>query len=244
MHRLRNPLFVMVAVGVLAFVATAAATSQPSAASYAKSWPTPKSDMLHSGKNPYFPLEPGYQLVLKGGGEELTLTVLDETKTIDGVATRVVEEYERANGKLSEIALNYYTLAKGTDDVFNFGEDCEAYKNGKVSSRGGSWHSGVNKAMYGMMMPGKPAVGTRHYQEQAPGVAMDRAEIVSVHETVVTPAGTFKDCVKVRETSGMSPSAPAEHRWYAPGIGLVKFEEMELVQYGPGGKSMRKKGNS
>ena len=49
-----------------------------------------------SGENNYFVLEPGYQVILGGeeDGEELELvmTVLNETKVVDGVETRVVEE--------------------------------------------------------------------------------------------------------------------------------------------------------
>ena len=48
---------------------------------------------------------------------------------------------------------------------------------------------GENKA--GVAMPGLALLGARYYQEIAPGVAMDRAEIVSTSETKQTPAGNF-----------------------------------------------------
>ena len=63
-----------------------------------------KADLASVGRNPYFILEPGYQLVLEGGTEELTITVLDETKQVDGVDTRVVEERETKDGKLAEVS--------------------------------------------------------------------------------------------------------------------------------------------
>ena len=44
-----------------------------------------------------------------------------------------------------------------------------------------------------MMMPGSPKAGQKFYQELAPGVGMDRAEILSIAEKVVTPAGTFEN---------------------------------------------------
>src|SRR5262245_54871625 len=44
-----------------------------------------KADLTHTGRNPYFILEPGYFLVLEKKDEQITLTVLDETKTVDGV---------------------------------------------------------------------------------------------------------------------------------------------------------------
>ena len=58
-------------------------------------------------------------------------------------------------------------------------------------------------------------------------MAMDRNEIVSVDETVKTPAGEFAHCVHVRETSGLE--ADVGHKWYAPGVGLVKDGKSELV---------------
>ena len=50
--------------------------------------------MLTEGKNEYFILEPGYQLVLEGGNEVLKITVLSDTELVDGILTRVVEERE------------------------------------------------------------------------------------------------------------------------------------------------------
>jgi hypothetical protein len=51
-----------------------------------------------TGKNSYFILEPGFQAILEGeeDGErlQLTMTVLDETKEVNGVETRVLEERE------------------------------------------------------------------------------------------------------------------------------------------------------
>ena len=54
-----------------------------------------KGDLSSTGRNRYFVLEPGFQLVLEGkeGGKTtvLTITVLNDTKMVDGVETRVVE---------------------------------------------------------------------------------------------------------------------------------------------------------
>src|SRR6266436_5195462 len=80
-----------------------------------------------SGRNPYFILEPGYQLVLEGNDIKLQLTVLDETKTIDGVATRVVEEREWKKGELAEIAKNYFAICEPTMDVFYCGPEVDYY---------------------------------------------------------------------------------------------------------------------
>ena len=82
-------------------------------------------------------------------------------------------------------------------------------------------------AKFGLMMPAKPKVGDKFYQEHAPKVAMDRVEIVATDEELKVPAGTFK-CVHVKETTPLE--SDVSHKWYAPGVGLVKDDEFELVK--------------
>jgi hypothetical protein len=187
--------------------------------------------LLTTGRNQYFVMEPGFQVVLEGGGTKLQITVLNETKTVDGVATRVVEEKEWKDGKLAEIARNYFAMCPQTKDIFYFGEDVEFYEDGKVVKREGSWLAGVNGNRAGLMMSGTPKVNMKYYQEFAPGVAMDRAEIESLTETCKTPAGTFPGCMKVKETSGIELLAK-EYKYHAPGIGLVRDADVRLVKHG------------
>ena len=183
------------------------------------------------GANPYFNLTPGYTLAYQHGKDSDTLTVLGETKRIDGVETRVVEDRELKNGQLVELTRDYYAIDSVTNDVYYFGEDVDVYKNGKVVGHGGAWLSGVNGAKFGMMMPGAAQPGQKFYQELAPGVGMDRCEIVSVSEKIVTPAGTFQKCIHVVESSEIEKGLH-DHKWYAPGVGQVKDAEMVLVKYG------------
>ena len=55
-------------------------------------------DLASNGANSYFILEPGYQLILEGQEDgadiQLKITVLDETKIVNGTEARVVEERE------------------------------------------------------------------------------------------------------------------------------------------------------
>jgi uncharacterized Fe-S cluster protein YjdI len=190
-----------------------------------------KCNLQTTGRNEYFILEPGYQLVLEGGDERLEITVLNETKMVAGVNTRVVEEREWKKGKLSEVSRNYFAFCEQTRDVFYFGEDVDIYENDKVVKHEGAWLAGANGNRAGLIMPGAPKVGMRYYQEIAPGVAMDRAEIVSVTETCKTPAGTFSRCMKVKETSALEFFA-SEYKYHAPGIGLVRDEDLVLVKHG------------
>jgi len=181
-----------------------------------------EKDLASSGKNPYFSLEPGFQLVLENPEkkEVLTITVLDETKKIGNVETRVVEERETVDGKEKEVSRNFFAICKKTNSVYYFGEDA-----------GGAWMHGEKGARFGMLMPGTVLLGARHYQEIAPGAAMDRAEVMSLTETVETPAGKFEKCLKVLETTPLEPDDKA-FKYYAPGIGLVREGGMKLVKYG------------
>ncbi len=185
-----------------------------------------------TGRNQYFVMEPGFQLVLEGGDTKLQITVLDETKTVDGVLTRVIEEKEWEDGELFEVSRNYFALCEGTNDVFYFGEDVDFYKRGEVVNHDGSWLAGGgNKA--GLIMAGTPKLKMRYHQEIAPGVAMDRAQIVSLTETCETPAGTFTNCMKVKEGTGLN-IFEVEFKYYAPGIGLIQDEDVVLTKHGVG----------
>jgi hypothetical protein len=187
--------------------------------------------LLTTGRNQYFVLEPGFQLVLEGDDTKLQITVLNETKTVDGIITRVVEEKEWEDGKLYEISRNYFAMCERTKDVFYFGEDVDFYKNGKVVKHEGSWLAGNEGNKAGLIMPGTPKVGMKYYQEIAPKVAMDRAEIVSLDETCKTPAGTFSKCLKVKEGTALN-IIEEEYKYYAPGIGLIQDEDLVLTKHG------------
>ena len=82
------------------------------------------------------------------------------------------------------------------------------------------------------MMPGTILLGARYYQEIAP-TALDRAEILSTDVTLKTPAGTFKNCLRTEETSGLDPGETC-YKTYAPGIGLIQDEDLLLTEYGAG----------
>jgi len=215
-----------------AIVYLTAACGMDFGSSYQKEFAIAECKMVTSGRNPYFILEPGFQLVLEDEDTKLQITVLDETKTVAGVVTRVIEEREWKDGKLHEVSRNYFAMCEQTKDVFYFGEDVDFYEGGKVVKHDGSWLAGQNGNKPGLMMPGTPKVGMKYYQEVAPGVAMDQAEIVSLEETCKTPAGTFAQCMKVKESSGIEIFAK-EYKYHAPGIGLVRDEDLRLVHYGP-----------
>jgi hypothetical protein len=191
-----------------------------------------------TGANPYFILRPGYQLVLEGDEDKQTLrvviTVLRETEKIvlpdiGAVHTRVVKEEEFVNGRLVEESRNFFAICEKTNDVFYFGEEVDILAPDGTISHEGSWRAGVKGALPGIIMPGTFLLGSRYFQEQAPGIALDRAEHVEMGLTVETEAGTFKRCVRVIETTPLEPGAESE-KIYCPGVGLVLDNEVQLVR--------------
>ena len=187
------------------------------------------------GSNTYFILEPGHQSVLEAqeNGEmmiDLVITVLNETKVVDGIETRVVEERESEDGELVEISRNYFAICKPTNDVFYFGEDVDDYEDGQIVSHEGAWLAGENDARAGLFMPGNVQVGMKYYQEFAPGIAEDRAEIISVNGVLAVPAGNFTQVLKVEETNPLEPGV-REDNFYAPVVGVIQDESEKLVKY-------------
>ena len=184
------------------------------------------------GRNSYFILTPGHQLVLESSKEKVVITVLDETKRIGGIETRVVEEREQKHGKLVEVSRNFFATCKEHGDVFYFGEEVDDYKDGKIVNHGGEWRADEKDSKAGMIMPGTILLGARHYQEIAP-TAMDRAEIVGIGVSMKTSAGKFRNCIRVEETSGLDPNEKC-YKTYAPGVGIIQDEDLLLTSYSTG----------
>jgi hypothetical protein len=198
------------------------------AQSWLTSFPVDAPTLVTEGQSAYFVLTPGFRATFEDKGGRLLVTVLDATESVGGVTTRVVEEREWKGTQLVEVSRNYFALDPKSGNVYYFGEDVDIYEHGKVVGHEGSWRDGSNGATFGLMMPGAPTVGLKFYREQATGVAMDRAEIVSVNETLTTPAGRFTAVVKTRETTPLEPSS-REYKFYAPGVGLIRDGGMQLV---------------
>ena len=87
----------------------------------------------------------------------------------------------------------------------------------------------MNGARFGLMMPAVPLLGARYQQETAPGVAMDRATIVALDDTLTTPAGRFERVLQVEEGTELEPGA-RESKWYAPGVGLIRDASLRIVK--------------
>ena len=212
------------------------------AVEYTTQFPLDECTWSSTGRNPHFSIRPGDWLRLEGhdDGEfvQVQIKVLNQTKKItfkdeEGesltVHARVVEEREWKDGELVEVSRNYYARCVQTGDVYYFGEDVDIF-DGDVVTHDGTWLAGKDKALPGLIMPGTFLLGSRYYQERAPEVALDRAEHVQMGLTVNTPAGTFEECVKVKETTPLEPGA-VSIKFYCAELGLVQDGVVKLVDY-------------
>lgn len=225
---------ICLSAGLIAMIGIAHGTDEKESLDWTESFYLEKCDFSSIGRNEFFVLEPDYQLTLEGledeDSVELVITVLKQTQKVGNVETRVVEERETVNDTVVEISRNYYAICTQTNSVLYFGEDVDIYEEGQIVGHGGSWRADSGNAEAGLMIPGIILLGARYYQEIAPDVAMDRAEIVSTNEILETPAGRFENCLKTEETTPLEPKAK-EHKLYAPGIGLIKDGDLLLTKY-------------
>ena len=130
----------------------------------------------------------------------------------------IVSDTVYTAGQLAEVALDYFTQSDN-GDVYYFGEDVDEFVNVQIVNHEGAWHLGVDTDKPGLFLPATPKVGDRFRSEDVPGITREDDEVVAVNETVTVPAGTFQNCVKVKEI--LSDGA-IEFKFYAPGVGVVK----------------------
>jgi len=176
--------------------------------------------------NPYLPLSHLHQDILEGleGGKKIRIerTMKPGTRIflVHGkkVAARLMEDREYANGKLTEVTLDY--IAQDDSGAVRYmGEKVDEYKGGKVVGHGGAWLTGEHNALPGVLIPAHPKVGDTFHSENVPGIAVESDEIVAVDETVQVSSATYTHCVKVKES--VEGEAP-EYKYYAPHVGVVR----------------------
>ncbi|MDJ0572017.1 MAG: hypothetical protein QNJ53_23630 [Pleurocapsa sp. MO_192.B19] len=151
-----------------------------------------------------------------------------DTKNILGVDATVVRDVEWDEGTLVEDTFDWY--AQDTvGNVWYLGELSTSYEydnegNFIGTNTEGSWQAGVDDALAGYLMEANPQVGDRYYQEFAPGIAEDEAEVVSLDESVSIDFGDFDNVLQTREFTQLEPGV-FEFNYYAPGVGQILTEE-------------------
>jgi hypothetical protein len=187
------------------------------------------SNFVKDIDNPCFPLEPSTTWVYEGqtpeGTGRVEDTVLQETKRVMGVECVVLRDRVWLNGELIEDTVAWHAQDE-EGNVWYFGEYTKEYENGEVVSTEGSFEAGRKGALPGIIMPADPKVGDSYHQEYHKGEAEDMAKVTSLdgatlNDAVSTPYDSFSEAVLV--TKNWNPLEPniLEHKYYAPGVGLI-----------------------
>jgi hypothetical protein len=176
-----------------------------------------------------------YHGTTKGQTLDNTTIVTQDTRALDNVNTVVIDDKVYLNGVLAEHTLDYFAQDTA-GNVWYFGEDSTAIDKNGNTSNGGSWLAGVAGAQPGIVMEANPAVGDTYCQENVPGVAQDRAQVVATNLSLTVPYGTFTN--NVVETKEFTPLEPGkvENKFYGRCVGNIKAdaitggqEEQELI---------------
>ena len=143
--------------------------------------------------------------------------VTHNTPTIDGVATVEVRDQVWESDVLTEDTLDWYAQ-DNQGNVWYFGEFATQLPAG---THDGSWTAGVDGAQPGYVMEASPQVGDLYCQENAPGVAQDVAEVLSVGASRTVPFGSYSgNVLQTKEYSLLETKN--ENKFYEPGVGLLE----------------------
>jgi len=173
--------------------------------------------------HPYLPLALLKQDILENKSERVERTAKPEIhktfelggQSIDSLAFED-REYDAA-GNLTEATLDYF--AQDDDgNVYYLGEDVNTYNDGKISGHSGAWLLGKDTKIPGVLLPAHPKVGDMFQSENVPGITVEDDLVVSVSDTLTVPAGTFHNCIKIKEHAS---DGATEFKYYAPGLGVI-----------------------
>ena len=180
-----------------------------------------------TGANPYLPLVPGTQWVREGSTivgdrkvpHQVTTTVTDVYRTIDGIRTVAVLDYELDSGQISQESLDY--MAEDSDgNLWYLGGYTEEYEGGRYIGSVDAWLAGVRGAKAGLLVHARPTEASKPYAVAAPdSEERDVAEVIEVGARRCVPFKCFDDVLVVREGKESNPDN--EFKYYARDVGQI-----------------------
>lgn len=198
------------------------------------------ADFSSPQDNLYFPMSIGSTYVYWAETEdELILNeinITSDTVVIWGITCVVVYDVEWVS---PDDGITWYMTEETYDwhpwdnygNVWYFGEWTTEYEfdddwNPIGSNHDGSWTAGVDSALPGIVMPAEPKTGMCYEQEYLEDEAEDMGKVQRLNASVSIDYGDYEDCLKTKEWTPLAPGA-IEHKFYAPGVGLVYIEELK-----------------
>ncbi len=188
-----------------------------------------------AGGNNYFQMTPlnlsVYEGVEDGADIRTETLVTDTTKNILGVETRVIRDVEYEDGLLVEVAHDWYAR-DSAGNVWYFGEHVNNFEYDDDDNligvdHEGSWIADGVDYFPGIIMYANPMIGDEYYQEFAPDVAFDFAQVNSLTDMVDIPYGSFNDVLNTGEGNLFDGPEVVENKLYAPGVGLVLVQGLD-----------------
>ena len=169
-------------------------------------------------------MRPGTRWVYRttGAGDDprrIVVTVTGRTERILGIHATVVHDVVFEEGEVNEDTYDWYAQDLA-GNVWYLGEDTRKLDDGKVISTEGSWRTGVDGALPGIVLPADPAPGMAYRQEYDGARAQDTAAVLSLHQRARVPSGRFDQVLITKEFSPLEPRL-LKHDFYALGVGPV-----------------------
>jgi hypothetical protein len=151
--------------------------------------------------------------------------IADRTKVIQGITTTVVRDIVRTGGRVEEKTHDWY-VADDLGNVWYFGERTAIFdRRGNVRSTEGSWESGVDGAMAGIIMPADPRPTDACRQELYPGHAEDQAWVVERGGRLSVPLERVRHVLRTFEWKRLEPRVVSA-KLYAPDLGIVRERDV------------------
>lgn len=165
-----------------------------------------------------------YEAVTPAGTERTTVEVLVEEREFPEVDATTVQSSVMLGDTLVRESTEWYAQSN-TGAVWQFGRDTCRHEAGECVDTEGSWEWTGGDARPGIVLPANPDPGGEpYYQVYYKGEVEDVGEVVAVGESVTVPAGSYKDCVKIRQTSKLDPGVEL-FKWYCPIVGVALVED-------------------
>ncbi len=174
-----------------------------------------------STANRLLPFKPGTQWVRQGFvnvgtrrlPHQVTTTVADVSKTVDGVRTVAVLDQDTNGGQIAEQSIDW-TATDRYGNVWYLGSYTESYAGGQFVTANDAWLGGANGAKPGILMLADPHVGTAPFTEDTvPGIEAPTAQVDATGLRQCVPFKCYSGVVSIREGG--------EHKYFAPGVGQI-----------------------
>ena len=208
----------------------------------AENFVNPLEISISVAPNPYFELVEGSKSY-RGEDGGNTVTITRETKLIGGVTCLTVQDVAEEEGALVEDTDDWY--AQDIDgNVWYCGEIAQNFETfdgdspaiPELTDTDGSWKAFTDYAQPGILMKAAPQIGDVYRQEMQIEDAEDVAEVLDNAADEMLEADVCNDdgeeitayidsvcnsdCLITKEFSPIEPGV-AEHKYYAPGTGLI-----------------------